>query len=65
MKEVFLTFATAGECCWKTPGLSGIVIVMLALGIGANSAVFSISQPLCCGHCPTTNPVNWCTKRVA
>jgi len=26
----------------KTPGLSGIVIVMLALGIGANSAVFSI-----------------------
>ena len=42
MKEVFLDVRYGWRMLLKTPGLSGIVIVMLALGIGANSAVFSI-----------------------
>jgi len=42
MKELFLDVRYGWRMLLKTPGLSGIVIVMLALGIGANSAVFSI-----------------------
>ena len=42
MKEMFQDLRYGWRMLLKTPGLSAIVVVMLALGIGANSAVFSI-----------------------
>ena len=42
MQELFQDLRYGWRMLLKTPGLSAIVVVMLALGIGANSAVFSI-----------------------
>jgi len=42
MQEMFQDLRYGWRMLLKTPGLSAIVVVMLALGIGANSAVFSI-----------------------
>lgn len=42
MKEVFQDLHYGWRMLLKTPGLTAIVVMMLAVGIGANSAVFSI-----------------------
>jgi putative ABC transport system permease protein len=42
MKESFQDLRYGWRMVQKTPGLSAVIVVMLALGIGANSAVFSI-----------------------
>ena len=42
MSELFQDLRYGWRMLLKTPGLSAIVVMMLALGVGANSAVFSI-----------------------
>ncbi len=42
MGELFQDLRYGWRMLQKTPGLTAIVVVMLALGVGANSAVFSI-----------------------
>jgi len=41
---------------WKAPGLSVIAITTLALGIGANTAVFSLFHQTLLRPLPVTNP---------
>ena len=38
------------------PGLSLVVILMLALGIGATTAMFSLYHQFSCGRCPCRSP---------
>lgn len=42
MKELFQDLHYGWRMLQKTPGLTAVIVLMLALGIGANSAVFSI-----------------------
>jgi putative ABC transport system permease protein len=36
----------AGRMCWKNPGFSAAVVLTLALGIGANTALFSVCNTI-------------------
>lgn len=40
----------------KTPGLTLAAVITLALGIGANTAIFSIASPLLFRKLPVANP---------
>jgi predicted permease len=42
MRELFQDLRYGSRMLQKTPGLTAIIVVMIALGVGANSAVFSI-----------------------
>jgi hypothetical protein len=42
MNELFQDLRYCWRMLQKTPGLTAVIVVMLTLGIGANSAVFSI-----------------------
>jgi len=46
----------AARLLWKTPGFMAVAVLTLALGIGANTAVFSVLDPLLLRKLPVRNP---------
>ena len=49
-------FRYALRMIWKTPGISVIAILSLALGIGANTAIFSLIDTVLLKWLPVTSP---------
>ena len=41
----------------RRPGLSALALLTLSLGIGANAAMFTLLNALCCSHCPAPSRI--------
>jgi hypothetical protein len=44
----------------RSPGLAVVIAASLALGIGANTAIFSLIQAIMLESLPVEQPIAWC-----
>jgi predicted permease len=56
MRELWQDFHYSARSLVKSPGLAAVAILTLALGIGANAAIFSILDPLLLRKLPVQDP---------
>ncbi|MGB8476015.1 MAG: ABC transporter permease [Candidatus Acidiferrum sp.] len=56
MRELWRDFLYSARSLAKSPGLTAMAVLTLALGIGANAAVFSILDPLLLRKLPVQEP---------
>jgi len=45
---------------WKRPAFTIVALVILALGIGANTAIFTLIDAVLLKPCRLIDPSNWC-----
>ena len=63
---MFLELRHAVRSLAKAPGFVAVVVLILGLGIGANTAIFSEScGRCCCGPCPCRSRTGWCASTRA
>ena len=56
MRDLWRDFLYSARSLAKSPGLTAMAVLTLALGIGANAAVFSILDPLLLRKLPVQDP---------
>jgi len=56
MRGLWQDFVCSARSLAKSPGLTAVAILTLALGIGANASIFSILDPLLLRKLPVQNP---------
>ena len=48
----------------RAPGFSAVIILTLGLGIGANTAIFSLMDQVLLRRLPVNDPPRWCSSMV-
>jgi hypothetical protein len=65
MREIASDLRFAGRMLAKNPGFSAVIVLTLALGIGANTAIFSLMDQVLLRPLPVKAPQERCTSRCA
>jgi hypothetical protein len=59
MQHLFQDVRYALRQLRKNPGFTAVAVLTLALGIGANSAIFGVIDAVCCARFLFMTPAAW------